>query len=117
MLKASGINAGLQQLMVASSTAPSVRQRNRYRLLMARLCLEADRPDLALPILEELYALIEEINLERWEAPNWIAEVLEALYKCLTAGRASDDPSRAETLFRKMCTLDVTKAMIYNQQT
>jgi type VI secretion system protein ImpA len=117
LLKASGIKAALQQLLVASSTAPSVRQRNRYRLLMARLCLKADRPDLAKPILEELYALIEEINLERWEAPNWIADVLEALYKCLTAGDANDDPGRAEELFRKMCTLDVTKAMIYNQQT
>jgi type VI secretion system protein ImpA len=117
LLKASGIKAGLQQLLVASSTAPSVRQRNRYRLLMARLCLKAGRPDLAMPILEELYALIEEISLERWEAPNWIADVLEALYNCLTAGDANDDPSRAEGLFRKMCTLDVTKAMIYNQQT
>jgi len=115
LLKASGIKAALQQLLVASSTAPSVRQRNRYRLLMARLCLKADRPDLAKPILEELYALIEEISLERWEAPNWIADVLEALYKCLTAGDANDDPSRAEELFRKMCTLDVTKAMLYKQ--
>jgi type VI secretion system protein ImpA len=115
LLKASGIKAALQQLLVASSTAPSVRQRNRYRLLMARLCLKADRPDLAKPILEELYALIEEINLERWEAPNWIADVLEALYKCLTAGDANDDPSRAEEFFRKMCTLDVTKAMLYKQ--
>jgi type VI secretion system protein ImpA len=117
LLNASGIKAGLQQLLVASTTAPSVRQRNRYRLLMARLCLKAERPDLAKPILEELYALIEEINLERWEAPNWIADVLEALYKCITAGDANDDPSRAEELFRKMCTLDVTKAMIYKQQT
>jgi type VI secretion system protein ImpA len=117
LLKASGIKAGLQQLLVASSTAPSIRQRNRYRLLMAKLCLKAGRPDLAKPILEELYALIEELNLERWEAPNWIADVLEALYKCLTAGDANDDPGRAAELFRKMCTLDVTKAMIYNQQT
>ena len=117
LLSASGIKAWLQQLLVVSSTASSVRQRNRYRLLMAKLCLKADRPDLAMPILEELYALIEEINLERWEAPNWIADVLEALYKCLTAGDANEDPSRAGELFRKMCTLDVTKAMIYNQQT
>lgn len=115
LLKASGIKAGLQQLLVASSTAPSVRERNRYRLLMARLCLKADRPDLAKPILEELYALIEELNLERWEAPNWIADVLEALYKCLTAGDANEDLSRAEQLFQKMCTLDVTKAMLYKQ--
>ncbi len=116
LLNASGIKAGLQQLQVASSTAPSIRQRNRYRLLMARLCLKADRPDLAKPILEELHALIEELNLERWESPNWIADVLEALYKCLTAGDANEDPGRADELFRKMCTLDVTKAMLYKQQ-
>lgn len=115
LLKSSGIRAGLQQLQVASSTASSVRQRNRYRLLMAKLCLQADRPDLAKPILEELHALIEELNLERWESPIWIADVLEALYKCLTAGDANDDPSRAAELFRRMCTLDVTKAMIYKQ--
>jgi type VI secretion system protein ImpA len=115
LLNTSGIKAGLQQLLVASTTAPSVRQRNRYRLLMARLCLKADRPDLAKPILEELYALIEELNLERWESPNWIANVLEALYKCLTVGDANEDPSRAEELFRKMCTLDVTKAMLYKR--
>ena len=117
LLNTSGIKAGLQQLLVASSTAPSIRQRNRYRLLMARLCLKADRPDLAKPILEELHALIEELNLERWESPNWIADVLEALYKCLTAGDANEDPGRADELFRKMCTLDVTKAMLYKQQT
>jgi len=113
LLKTQGIRAGLQQLQVASSTAASVRQRNRYRLLMAKLCLKAERPDLARPILEELHALIEELNLERWESPNWIADVLEALYRCLTAGGANDDPDRAGELFRKMCTLDVTKAMIY----
>ena len=115
LLKTAGIRAGLQQLQVASSTASSVRQRNRYRLLMAKLCLKADRPDLAKPILEELYALIEELKLERWESPNWIADVLEALYRCLTAGDANEDPGRAGELFRKMCTLDVTKAMIYKQ--
>ena len=60
--------------------------------------------------------VIEEISLERWEAPSWIADVLEALYKCLTAGDANADPTRADELFRKMCTLDVTKAMIYQQQ-
>jgi len=115
LLKSSGIRAGLQQLQVASSTASSVRQRNRYRLLMAKLCLKADRPDLARPILEELHALIEELKLELWESPNWIADVLEALYRCLTAGDANEDPGRAGELFRKMCTLDVTKAMIYKQ--
>jgi len=117
MLNASGIKAALQQLFVASNTAPSVRERNRYRLLMARLCLKADRTDLARPILEELHTLIEELSLERWESPNWIADVFEALYKCLKEGDGTEDPTRIDELFRKMCTLDVTKAMIYRNQT
>lgn len=117
MLNTSGIKAALQQLFTASNTAPSVRERNRYRLLMARLCLRADRSDLARPILEELNALIEELNLERWESPNWIADVFEALYKCLKEGNGTEDPARIDELFRKMCTLDVTKAMTYKNQT
>ena len=85
-LKSGGINNALSQLYNLSLGMPSVREKNRYRLLMTKLCLKANRHDLARPIIEELYALIEELQLERWESPMWIAEVLEALYKCLTAG-------------------------------
>jgi type VI secretion system protein ImpA len=87
---------------------------NRFKLLMARLCLKAERPDLARPIAEELYALIEELHLDRWESPVWIAEVLDALYQCLTAGEPSDDDmNRARILFQKLCTTDVTKALTH----
>jgi type VI secretion system protein ImpA len=113
LYRSSGMKAALQQLLVAAATAPSVREKNRYRLMMARLCLNADRPDLARPILEKLSALIDELKLELWESPQWIAEVLEALYKCLTAGGPDEDQARANELFRKICTLDVTKAMLY----
>lgn len=113
-LDSAGIKKALEQLLNASCRAPSVRQKNRYGLLMARLCLKADRPDLARPIVEKLYALIEELSLERWESPLWIAEVLDALYQCLTAGEPSgEDAARAEDLFQKLCTADVTKAMMY----
>ena len=90
-LSSGGIQRGLDMLYRASSSMPSVREKNRYRLLMARLCLKAKRPDLARPILEELYALIEELQLGRWESPMWIADVFEALYQCLTSGAPSDD--------------------------
>jgi type VI secretion system protein ImpA len=114
ILKAGGIKKALGQLLTASSAAPSVRERHRYRLLMAKLCLKAGRPELARPIVEELYASINELNLERWESPLWIAEVLDALYQCLTAGQPTDDDTqRARELFQKLCTLDATKAMIY----
>ncbi|MCU0572171.1 MAG: type VI secretion system protein TssA [Syntrophobacteraceae bacterium] len=113
-MNVSGIRAALGQLLAASCGAPSVREANRLKLLMARLCLEAGRPDLARPIVEELHALIEELHLERWESPVWIAEVLDALYRCLTFGEPSDDDmSRARGLFQKLCTTDVTRAIPY----
>jgi type VI secretion system protein ImpA len=113
-MKSSGLKQTLGQLLSAANSAPSVRERNRYRLLMARLCLTAGKPELARPIAEELHALIEELHLERWESPLWIAEVLDALYQCLTQGEPSDDDIiRAKGLFQRLCVTDITKALTY----
>lgn len=114
ILETSGIKKALEKLLEASCSATSVRERNRYQLLMAKLCLKADRPDLARPIMESLHTLIEELSLERWESPRWIAEVLDALYQCLTKGEPSnDDINRAKVLFQRLCTTDVTRAIVY----
>ncbi len=114
LLESSGMKNALEKLLTASNSASSVRDMNRYRLLIAKLCLRAERPDLARPIAEGLYALIEELHLERWESPRWIAEVLDALFECLMKGEGSDeDMSRAKVLFERLCTTDVTKAITY----
>jgi type VI secretion system protein ImpA len=114
-LNTDGMIKALGQLFAASCSAPSVRDKTRYRLLMAKICLKAGRPDLARPIVEELHKAIEELHLERWESPVWIGEVLEALYQCLTAGPDTADATRAGELFQKLCITDVTKAMLYKQ--
>ncbi|HDP24280.1 MAG TPA: type VI secretion system protein TssA [Deltaproteobacteria bacterium] len=110
-----GTREALERLRNAAETAPSVRQQNRYRLLVAKLCLEVGRPDLARPVVEGIYALIEELGLEKWESPLWVAEVLDAYYQCLTAeGTSDDDQFKARTeLFQKLCIKDITKAMSY----
>jgi type VI secretion system protein ImpA len=114
LLESSGIRKALELLVQESYTAPSVRGRNRLRLLMAKLCLRAGRPELSRPIIEELHALIQELHLEKWESPLWVADVLDTLYQCLTSGEPSDeDRGRAKTLFQQMCTTDVTRAMLY----
>ncbi len=111
-LKTAGINQALEHLLGATCSAQSMREKTNFRLLLAKLCLKADRPDLARPIAEQLNALIEELQLERWESPIWIAEVLDTLYQCLMVeGAPDDDYYRAEGLMTKICTLDVTKAM------
>ena len=114
MLERGDIKDALDRLVTASYSMPSERERNRYRLLIAKLCIKAERYDLARPIVEGLNALIDELHLEKWESPLWIAEVLEALYQCLTSGEPSgDDYGKAGELFRRLCATDVTKAILY----
>lgn len=111
-MRGSGIRKALEKLTEASLSAPSQREQSRYKLFLGKLCLEAARPDLARPVLEQLFSLIDELHLERWESPVWIADVFGALYRCLLSGEPSDDDvSRSEDLFRRMCTIDMTKAL------
>lgn len=111
-LKKEGIKQALEQLLGASCSAQSMREKTNFRLLLAKLCLHANRPDLARPIAEELNTLMEELQLSRWESPIWIAEVLYTLYQCLSfEGAPDDDIYRSKELLKRICTLDVTKAM------
>ncbi|BBO73291.1 type VI secretion protein [Desulfosarcina widdelii] len=111
-LKSQGIKNALDILFSASCSVSSVRSKNRYRLLMAKLCLQAERHDLARPIAEELNTLLEELGLERWESPVWVGDLLAVLYRCLMQeDEGSDDRYRAEDIFKKMCTIDPTRAL------
>ncbi|WP_224983054.1 type VI secretion system protein TssA [Geomonas agri] len=114
MVAAGQLQEAVAMLLFAGNGTESLRDRNRVRLLMAKLCLEAGRADLARPIMEELHGTIEELHLERWESPLWIAEVLAAYYRCLQAdGPRDSDLDLARALFKRICLLDVTKAMPY----
>jgi type VI secretion system protein ImpA len=85
--------------------------------MMAKVALQAKRPDIARPILEELYALINEFHLEHWESSIWIAEVIEAYFQCLTAeGSPDEDIAKAyNELYPKLCSKDITKALLYKK--
>ena len=110
-----GLKIALDTLFSASCSVSSVRMRNRYRLLMAKLCLQANRTDLARPIAEELNTLVEELGLERWESPVWVADVLGVLYRCLIQSEGGSEDTRADEIFKKMCTIDLTKALKHRQ--
>jgi len=106
------LKPAMDQLLSASALAPSIREKKRYLLLLAKLCLKADRPDLATPIAEELYQTIETMQLEKWEHPSWVGDVVETLYRCLAA-MDQVQTDRARTLFQKLCLLNVAKAAAY----
>lgn len=112
IMQSRGFKPALDLLLAAASSQSSERGRCRYRFLVAKLCLKAGRPELARPIVEQLNTLITELQLEKWECPFWIAEILEALYQCLISGEDRDEEAvRARELFRKICTMDVTRAL------
>lgn len=113
-LKQSGIHAAVELLLGAACSAQSPRERANYHILIAKICLQAQRPDLARPLADQLFNQMEEFQLVRWESPIWIAEVLELLYRCLTAeGSSDDDQYRAKEILQRLCTTDVTKALKY----
>jgi type VI secretion system protein ImpA len=115
-LENGGFRSALDRLLSICNSQPSERGRSRYSLLVAKLCLKAGRPDLARPIMEQLNTRITELQLEKWESPLWIAEVLDALYQCLVSGEPSDDDmARAGELFRKICTFNVTQVLDYRK--
>jgi len=116
ILEDGGFRSALDRLLSICNSQPSERGRSRHSLLVAKLCLKADRPDLARPIMEQLHTRITDLQLEKWESPLWIAEVLDALYQCLVSGEPSDDDmTRAGDLFRRICTFNVTQALNYRK--
>ena len=111
-LKNSGIESAVEFILGAACSAQSTRERSNYHLLIAKLCLQVKRVDLALPVVEQLFAQMEELQLGRWESPIWIAEVLDILYRCLTVdGAPEENRSRAQDILKRICTTDITKAM------
>ncbi|MFZ4858660.1 MAG: type VI secretion system protein TssA [Desulfuromonadaceae bacterium] len=112
ILQNGGFKKALELLLSAATSQASERGRCRYRFLVAKLCLKAGQPELARPIIEQLNTMVIDLQLEKWESPFWISEILEALYQCLTTGEDADDEAgRAKELFKKICTMDVTKAL------
>ncbi|MBI5062904.1 MAG: type VI secretion system protein TssA, partial [Desulfatitalea sp.] len=51
-------------------------------------------------------------QLDKWEPPAWIADVVDTLFRCLAAAKQIET-ERARMLFQKLCMLDVTKAAAY----
>ncbi|MEE8104260.1 MAG: type VI secretion system domain-containing protein [Planctomycetota bacterium] len=83
LLSSDGLEAAVAFLQTAARSAPSDRARARLRRDLAELCLGAERPELAAPVLE---GLRDELNSRAngWEDPAFVGSVLEALHKSYT---------------------------------
>ncbi len=92
------------------------RQRFLWRLQLARLCLDAGKPQLALPQLVSLDEEVNRFSLEEWE-PALSLEVIRQLFLCrqrLAAGmqeRPPDVERQLQELYQRLCKLDVNAAL------
>lgn len=83
----------------------SGRGRFRRRVQIGHILVEAERKDLAKPILEELVNDIEKRHLEDWEYPEAVAYPISLLYRCV-----ENDPEMRQRLYVTICKLDPRRA-------
>lgn len=82
------------------------RQRFLRTAQLARMCLAGGRESIALPILRQLAAEIDEHRLEGWESRDVIVQPLSMLYQCaLQAGEPDGD------LYARICRIDPVRAL------
>jgi len=113
-LAASGRLAdGLQILRRSLGAAPTGRGRFLRKLQMAELCLRADHPGVALPLLDDLAGQVDEFRLDQWEDEHLIARVWGSLYRCLRTSGGAETSERLRLVHARLCRLDINQALAY----
>ncbi len=82
----------------------SGRERFRRKLQMVEMCIAANKPNIAQPILDDLAADIEAHKLDDWEDPAMVAAVLSILRK--SSKKVLADQGQQQKLFERICRLD-----------
>ena len=102
--------------VLKSCLADNDRQRLLLQLAMAKLCLEAGRPEVAQPVLDELQSAVEEKSLHLWDQELAI-EVwtlhLEATRMLLQRAPAADKAALSEKMAElqgRICRIDLEAA-------
>jgi type VI secretion system protein ImpA len=88
---------------------PSGRGRFQRRIQLARLCDVAGNQAMALTLLQEAVAEIEQRRLEEWESQEVLAYPLGLLYRCLVKSEGS--PDERDRVYAWICRLDPLEAM------
>jgi hypothetical protein len=88
----------------------------QHRLRLAEICLAINRKRLAIAILEDLAKSIDELKLEKWEAPELLGRVWGRLHHCYKeAEPGSEQSTRAAAFFDRLRTLDPWQALRWDE--
>jgi len=107
---------GLKELYSGLTQSMQRRDRFLWRLSIAQLCFDAQRPQLAAPLLEECYDEIQRYHIDEWE-PGLAASVADTLYRCRKNVLSKEKAPTPEALrdardsFAWLCRLDPLAAL------
>jgi type VI secretion system protein ImpA len=102
---------GIELLMREVARERSKRGRFIRRTQVARIMVDSGLEAVALPILEELAAQIEEFRLQEWEAGDLVAQPLALLWRCLD--KLDRDEDTKQELYLRICRLDPVQAIAF----
>ena len=115
-LRAGRPQRGIEMLMAALGREKTNRARFLRRTQVSRMMVEAGLEPIAVPILEDLLALIEQHNLAEWESGDLVAEPMALLHRCMDKVPDAVKGSHTQaSLYPRICSLDPLQAMTLKQ--
>ncbi len=100
-------------LMREAGREKTSRGRFLLQAQLARIMVDAGHEGVAMPILEQLIAAVEEHKLEDWEDGVVVAAPMALLYRVLE--KSEGDPATRQSLYLRICRLDPIQAISFAQ--
>lgn len=98
----------VEMLMSAADRGRSRRDRFIRRTAVTRIMVDAGLFPVAVPLLEQLLAEIDEFKLEEWESGSVVATPMSLLWRCYDR---TDNQHLKEPLYLRICRLDPVQAI------
>ena len=100
-------------LMREAGRAKTSRSRFLLQAELARIMVDAGHEAVAMPILDQLIADVENHKLEDWEEGEVVAAPMALLYRVLE--KTEGDPETRQSLYLRICRLDPIQAISFAQ--
>ena len=100
-------------LMREAGRAKTSRSRFLLQAELARIMVDAGHEAVAMPILDQLIANVEEHKLEDWEEGEVVAAPMALLYRVLE--KTDGDADQRQSLYLRICRLDPIQAISFAQ--
>jgi hypothetical protein len=113
LLSSDGLEKAIGLLQKSAGDARWGRERACALQDLGTLCLEAERGDLAIPVLERLCDELRRARVEDWEGPDFLGGALEALYGSYTliSDRTAAQTARMRDIADELAKVDLGRRL------